>query len=211
MIYTQYKSDNSCARPAFLTLSARRFLRKLTLNKGDSFLAAVQLSVELSLFHAGQYPSDRRPRFESESKHIFPGYQLCRPNDLRWGCLEELPNIFVRLQIAIAGKAVQAVQRQVLLKSRQSHEPLQRSRPHPRHVFKPHVMFHQRKDLLGIVIREFQPSQNLPRDRHAHFHVPIESDPVSRLIRGSKRRWLAHIMQEHAPRQGRWRSRRQAP
>jgi hypothetical protein len=42
----------------------------------------------------------------------------------------------------------------MLFKVWQSHKSLQRRRPHFLHVFKPHVVFHQRQNLFGMVIRE---------------------------------------------------------
>ena len=55
-------------------------------------------------------------------------------------------------QVAVAGQAIEAVQLQVLFKSRQAHKSLERRGAHLLHVLETHVIGHQRLDLLHLVI-----------------------------------------------------------
>ena len=85
----------------------------------------------------------------------------------------------------------------------QPEESLQRRSLHARRVGKAHVVFDQRKNLLRLIVRKTKAPADLRADRHAHFHVPVKANAVGRF---AKRRRLAHIVQQRAPRQRQSRS-----
>ena len=73
------------------------------------------------------------------------------------------------------------MQRHMLVKTRHPHETLQRRRPHPLDILKPHMVGDQRHDLLRILIREAESAADLLAHPFAHAGVPVEPDPVTRL------------------------------
>ena len=74
---------------------------------------------------------------------------------------------------------------------------------HLRHVLESQVIGHQRGDLRGVVVRKAQPPADLFSHARAHFHVTIEANPAIRSRRRRKRRRLADVVQQDAPRQSR--------
>ena len=98
----------------------------------------------------------------------------------------------------MAGQAVGAMQRQMLIELRQAQKSLQRRFLHARHVAEAHVILDQRQNLFGLVVRKAQAPANFFRDLHANLDVVIEADAIRR---HAKRRGLAHIVQQRSPRQ----------
>src|ERR1700734_344831 len=97
--------------------------------------------------------------------------------------------------------AVHPVKSQVLVELWQTQESLQRRLAHLQDIAEPHVIFHQCDDLLRVLIRKTEPSENCFGHPYANVDMPIESNAVARLfrIRRTKRRGLANVMQQRAP------------
>ena len=119
-----------------------------------------------------------------------------RANLLRRNLGQLLPDKFVGAQIAVAGQAVGAVQREMLVEAGQAQEFLQRRFLHARDMAEAHVIVDQRENLRGVVIREAQAPADFFGNLDAHIHMIIEADAVGS---HAKRRRLAHIVQQRAP------------
>ena len=96
--------------------------------------------------------------------------------------------------MAVAGKTVEPVQRQMFLKARKPHELFQRRRAHFLDRSELHVIVHQRKDLLGVLIREAQSFANGLGHAHTDLHMMVETNAVPRFRRGLECRWLADVV-----------------
>src|SRR6267154_4051606 len=107
----------------------------------------MKLSIQLGILHFGQHLSDNRARRVAQVQNVLPGNQLGWPDDLRRRALNKLPDKFIGFQVPIAGKAVQAMQSEMLVKLRQPNESLEGCRSHALYILKPHMMFHKRKNL----------------------------------------------------------------
>ncbi len=125
-----------------------------------------------------------------------PGGKRCQP----------LAGVVVEIEFAMAGKAIQTMQSQMLVELRQPHKALEGGVLHLAHVGKAHVIFHQRKNLLAIAIAEAQARENLVGDAHADLNVSVEANAVGRAPEG---RGLAYVVQQRSPGQSQRAARRQ--
>src|SRR5271155_2509215 len=89
----------------------------------------------------------------------------------------------------------------MLFESWQPNKPLQRGGTHLFDVLKPHMVRDQRENLLHLFIREPEPAANLFAHALPYTYMPVKPDAISGLRHRPERRRLAHIVQEHSPRQ----------
>src|SRR5438477_6726261 len=129
---------------------------ELPLCEGDSLFPGIELSIQLGLLHFGQYFPDDRTGIVAYAQNVVAGNELGRPDDLGRSVLDKFSYEVVGFQMPIAGKAVQAMQSEVLIEPRQSHKSLKSSRAHALYILKPHVMFHKGKNLVRVVIAKSQ-------------------------------------------------------
>ena len=111
-------------------------------------------------------------------------------------------------QVAVRAEAIEPVQFQFQRKRLAQQQPAQRCRPHLLHVLELHVLPHARDDFLDLPFGKAQPLQNLFRHRRADFFVLVKMDFARRGI-ALRRHGLADVVQNHRPRQGLARARRQ--
>ena len=134
----------------------------------------------------------------SGSDQIVSGDQR-RGANLLWRNLGELLlKELIRAEIAMAGQAVGAVQRQMFIEAGQAEEFFQSRLFHARDMTKAHVIVDQGKHLGCVVIGEPQALTDFLRNLDAHLDVPIETDAIGRHAKGRR---LTHIVQQRAPRQ----------
>src|SRR5260370_38750847 len=87
----------------------------------------------------------------------------------------------------------------MLLEARKPDKLFQRRCAHLFDRSKPHVIVHQREDLLGVLVGKTQPLTDGFSHAYADFHVIVEANTVARLRRGLERGWLAAVMKQNAP------------
>src|SRR5208337_5226872 len=99
----------------------------------------------------------------------------------------------------MARQAVQPVQLEVFLKSRQAQETKLSGAPHAWKILEAQVVPHQFDDLFRLARGKPQATANLLRHLCSYFHVVIESDAFA----DGKRRRLANVVEEHSQSQRR--------
>src|SRR6266849_941188 len=171
--------------------SSRSFTRHFTLSRSKFALNVVlgllfrlKLPFQLGVFYRSQDFAEKRSRPVTHLEEIVPGKQSRGPDQLRRRLRQCAADKSVRLKPPVAGEAVEPVQLQMLLKSRQPKKAFQRRGPHLFDVLEPHVVGYQRYNLLGVVVREAQALGNFLRHAHPNVDVPIEPDSIARLLSG---------------------------
>src|SRR6202030_3686149 len=163
------------------------------------FFLGLKLPLQLGVFYRMQDFAENRPWLVPHFEQILPAKQGWRPNLLPRRRRQCAANKSVRLKPPVAGKAIEPVQLQVLLKSQHSHKALQRRSPHLFDVLKPHVVGYQRRDLLHFFVREPQPPGNVPSHPHPNVDMPVETDAITRLLSRFEGRRLTYIVQKNTP------------
>src|SRR5271156_3924326 len=110
---------------------------------------------------------------------------------LRQG-FEALTREIVQLQRPMARQAVETMQREVLIKTLQAKEPLQRRLLHLAHVGKTHVIADERQNLLCLMIGESQTAADFLSDTNARLYVAVEAYAVGR---HAKRGWFSDVVE----------------
>src|SRR5208282_5450471 len=102
----------------------------------------------------------------------------------------------IRVEIAVAGQTVEAMQFQMLVEGALAKKFFQRGLLHAVHIGEPHVIVDQRQDLIGVVVGETQTSADFGGHFYSYFYVAIEADAVGRYAEG----WgLAYVVEERSP------------
>src|SRR5215467_5866367 len=169
-------------------------LHKVGAYKGLSFFRTPELPIELRLFDARQNLPQQGPGPIALFEQVISCQQFGRPHLIGRCFAHKLFHEIVGFQVSVARKTIEPVQIQMLFKLRQAYEAFQGGGLHPPYVLEPHVLFHQGKNLLGIIIRKAQSSEQDPPDRHPYFYVPVEANPVTGLAGRPESGWLAHIV-----------------
>src|SRR5712692_3848758 len=114
-----------------------RFSATLTLSRSKPALNVVlglgfrrNLPFQLGVLYRAQDFAEKRPGLVAHLKQIVPGKQPRGPDLLCWRLCECAADKCVRFKTPVAGEAIQPVQLQVLLESRDPDKALQRRSPH---------------------------------------------------------------------------------
>ena len=99
----------------------------------------------------------------------------------------------------MARKTVESMQFQMFFKVGEPHKLLQGRGTHFLDGRELHVVVHQPKDLLGVLVGEAQSPADGLSHAHPDFDVIIESNAVPRLRGGLKGRRLADVVEQDAP------------
>src|SRR5947207_12399658 len=105
------------------------------------------MALELCVLYRFQDLFESRPGLVSNIDEIVSSYQRCRTN-LGWRRLGQfLPGEIVKIEFAVAGGAVHAMQFQVLVEAWQAEETLQRRILHLWRIGETHVIADEREHL----------------------------------------------------------------
>src|SRR5258707_386485 len=105
----------------------------------------------------------------------------------------------------MAGQAVEAMQRQVLIEILQAEKPLERRLLHLAHVGETHVVVDERQYLFSLVVGKSQTLTDLLSDANSRFHMPVETYAIRR---HAERGGFSNVVEQSAPGKGNWRARR---
>src|SRR6266404_8014723 len=108
------------------TPGVSRSLLKFTPYIFPGLFRCFQLTLKLGVLHRTQNAAENGSRPIAHLLQVLPGHQPRRPDLFRRRFLQELRHKSIRLQPPVAGKAVEPVQFQMLLKARQPDEALER-------------------------------------------------------------------------------------
>src|ERR1700737_1626628 len=162
-------------------------------------ISRFKLPLQLGVFYRVQDFAKNRPGLVAHLEQIVPAKQTWRADLFFRRVRQDAAAESVRLKPAVAGEAVEPVQLQMFLESRQPDKALQRRSPHKFDVLEPHVVGHQRHNLLRFFVGEAQPPGNVMSHPYANVHMPIDADAIARLLSGLKGRWLTHMLKKNAP------------
>src|SRR5882762_7210999 len=137
-------------------------------NEFPSRLPRLHLAFQLGVFQIPQHLAEHGPGPETHVPQVVAGQQALGANLFRRCFGDESLNKLVRFQVPMAGKAIESMQRQMLVKTRQPDEALERSSAHGLDVLEAHVVVDQREDLSSVLIRKAQSAADLLG--HANTH-----------------------------------------
>src|SRR5208282_301139 len=162
-------------------------------------LARGESTLQLSVLDRGQDFFEARTRFIAYLDQVLASNQRLRTNRFGRQGTQLLSRVFIRVELAVAGKTVDAVQFQMLVEGGQAKELLQRGLIHALDVGEAHVIRYQRQNLIGLVVREAQTAADFGGHLYSYFNVTVEADAVGRHAEGGR---LAYVVQQRSPSQG---------
>ncbi len=102
----------------------------------------------------------------------------------------------VKVEMVVAGLAIEAMQFEVLVELGQADKALESGFFHFAHLAKAHVVRDQREDLRGITIREAQAVEDGPGHFFSNPDVIVKTNAVRRNAKGGR---LADVVQQSSP------------
>src|SRR5260370_14017968 len=107
----------------------------------------------------------------------------------------------MRVKIAMTREAIQAMQLEMLVKTRETHKSLECRRAHFEYILEAKMILHQGHNLLRVFIRETQAPADILSDAPAYLDMPIAPDPPLRGAWGRKGERLPPVVEQNAPSQ----------
>src|ERR1035438_6224153 len=104
--------------------------------------------------------------------------------------MQLLLRVFIGIELAVAGEAVDAMHLQMFIEGGHTQKFLQRRLIHALYNSEAHVVVDQRENPIGLVIREAQTAADLGGHFYSDVDVSIEADAVGR---DSEGRRLAYV------------------
>ena len=159
-------------------------------------LAGVNAAIELRVFHGGQHRGKAWAGRVACGDQVMAAQQRPRAHGLGGQCGQTLSRVVVELELAAAGKAIQTMQRKVLVEILQPHKALEGGVLHLHHVGKAHVIIYKRQHLRTLAIAEAQARHQLGGNGRADLHVAVKTNAVGSAAECCR---LARIMQQRSP------------
>ncbi len=157
------------------------------------------LALKLRIFHRGQHAPKFRAGTKPKSDQVVSGDERRGANLHRLDGFVVFFGEAIERQIAVAGKAVHAMQQEMLVESIQAEEAFEGGGAHLLDIGKAHVIGDQRKDLLGIAVGHAKAAADFFGHANADLDMAIEADAVGRAAEGGR---LADVVQQRSPGEG---------
>ncbi len=165
----------------------------------DGLFPSRQAAFQLGVFQGLQDFLIPRSGEKSHCVQVVTGKQAAGPHLLHGSFFEKPLNERMRVKIAMAREAIQAMQLEMLVKTRETHKSLERRCAHFEYILEAKMILHQGHNLFRVFIRETQAAADILSDAPTYLDVSIEPDPPVGVRWGRKGGRLPHIMEKNAP------------